>query len=317
MLNHVSLACRAHWPVAGRRVERRALHQRSAAEVVAGREARSGAADDRDPHVGVVVVGAQRVEQLDAQRRGDRVALLRPVERDAPDVLGRRVDEDRLVVERHGRSPPSDRVAGAGAGRPAARAPRAASVRDDHAGRAVGRGLASSQRARMRSRCRASAVCSRYSSGTAAIASCFLPGQPQLLDAAPLLGEAAPCHRLAVVVVRAAAHAADVHRRERPHRVERRLHVVGDVDTEQPVKTSNSSRAELAGASAKPVRARRRIRADAVGPRAPSAASRRTAPRHSSVFAGPAGRRARARSARRDAGSTSVPCPDRSHPGPV
>src|SRR3954462_1400421 len=50
-------------------------------------------------------------------------------------------------------------------------------------------------------------------------------GPPQLLDPRRLIREAAAGHRLTVVVVRRAAHSADVHRRQRLHGVDRALDV--------------------------------------------------------------------------------------------
>ena len=82
--------------VAGRGVERRLGHE-VAAEVVAGREAGAPAADDGDAHIGIEVVGLEGGEQLGAHRRRDGVALLRPVQGDAGDVLERVIDDDRLV----------------------------------------------------------------------------------------------------------------------------------------------------------------------------------------------------------------------------
>ena len=71
--------------LAARRVVRHLEAFVAAAEVVAGRERRARAADDRDRHVGVLVVRAQRVEDRAAQRVDQAVALLGPVHRDAPD----------------------------------------------------------------------------------------------------------------------------------------------------------------------------------------------------------------------------------------
>jgi hypothetical protein len=71
-------------------------------EVVAGREARPGAAHDRDPHRVVAVGAAQRLEQLAAERVRERVALLRPVQRDALDAGRGTVDEDQAGLLAHG-----------------------------------------------------------------------------------------------------------------------------------------------------------------------------------------------------------------------
>ena len=68
------------------------------AEVVAGREALPGAADDRHPHVGVGVGFPQGEDDLASQRGVERVALLRPVQRDAPHHGRRVVDEDHRVA---------------------------------------------------------------------------------------------------------------------------------------------------------------------------------------------------------------------------
>ena len=57
---------------------------RIAAEVVARGEALARAADDRHAHVGIGVGFAEREDDLAAQRRVERVALLGPVQRDAP-----------------------------------------------------------------------------------------------------------------------------------------------------------------------------------------------------------------------------------------
>ena len=69
----------------------------AAAEVVAGREARAGAADDRHVDVVVEVGGLERLDELTAERVVQGVALLGPVEREAAHVGGGVVDEDERV----------------------------------------------------------------------------------------------------------------------------------------------------------------------------------------------------------------------------
>ena len=92
----LELAFAGREPVGGR-----AGVGRVAAEVVAGGEALARAADDRHAHVGVGVGFAQREDDLAAQRRVERVALLRPVQRDAPHHRRGVVHQDHGVG--HGR----------------------------------------------------------------------------------------------------------------------------------------------------------------------------------------------------------------------
>ena len=66
------------------RVVRHLLALVPAAEVVARRERRTRAANDRHRDVGILVVRAQRLEDRAAQRVDEAVALLGPVHRDAP-----------------------------------------------------------------------------------------------------------------------------------------------------------------------------------------------------------------------------------------
>ena len=83
--------------LAARRVVRHLLAFVAAAEVVARRERRAGAADDRDRHRRVLVVGAQRVEDRPAQRMHEAVALLGPIHRDAAHTRRRLVYQDHVV----------------------------------------------------------------------------------------------------------------------------------------------------------------------------------------------------------------------------
>ena len=73
-------------------------------QVVAGREAGTGAPDDDHPHLGVGVAGPQLLEQLGPQRVGERVALGGPVEGQAADgrcrVIGQHEARPRLVRRR-------------------------------------------------------------------------------------------------------------------------------------------------------------------------------------------------------------------------
>ena len=66
-------------------------------EVVARREARPGAADDDDAHRSIGIGGAEGVEQLGAQPVRQRVALVRPVERQSADGRGRIVDQHQWL----------------------------------------------------------------------------------------------------------------------------------------------------------------------------------------------------------------------------
>src|SRR6185312_6733636 len=59
-----------------------------------------GPPDDRDPYVGVLVVGPERLEDRAAEGVVQRVALLGPVQRDAPHVLRRIVDQDHIGTHR-------------------------------------------------------------------------------------------------------------------------------------------------------------------------------------------------------------------------
>lgn len=63
------------------------------AELVAGAEAAPRAADDRHADLGVLIRLAQRVENPSTHGVVERVALVGPVQRDAADPLGGRVDE--------------------------------------------------------------------------------------------------------------------------------------------------------------------------------------------------------------------------------
>ena len=88
----------------------------------------------------------------------------------------------------------------------------------------------SSQRSRIALRGAESALCSRYSSGTAAIASCFLPASHSSWMRCGGLGEAAPGHRLAVEVVRASCPCRRRTCRSAAASLSSTaLHVVGDV----------------------------------------------------------------------------------------
>src|SRR4030095_14257825 len=92
--------------VAGREARPRAAHDRDpppAAAAGAGQAPRRPpAAHDRDPHRVVAVGAAQRLEQLAAERVRERVALLRPVQRDALDAGRGTVDEDQAGLLAHG-----------------------------------------------------------------------------------------------------------------------------------------------------------------------------------------------------------------------
>ena len=198
-------------PIAGRRVEGRVLHQRRAAEVVPGREARSGAPDDGDPHVGVDVVGPERVEQL----RPASVSRWRCASPGRFSVMRRRCSPgvsrgERLV----GHDPSLSSVDPVEVG-DQARGPRAGGA-DDQAG--------DPWRRCPRRPLPADALlvadegdCSRYSSGTAAIASSLRPASHSSWMRLGRFREAPPGHGVAVEVVRGAAHPADVHGGERAH----------------------------------------------------------------------------------------------------
>ena len=69
-------------------------------QVVAGRERRARAADDRDRHIRVLIVCAQRFEDRTPQRVDQAVALLGPVHRDSAHPRSRLVDQDHFAFSR-------------------------------------------------------------------------------------------------------------------------------------------------------------------------------------------------------------------------
>jgi hypothetical protein len=60
---------------------------RALGEVLAGAEAAPRAGDQQRPHRSIGAHARQRVAQLDVHRRGERVELVGPVERDGGDAL--------------------------------------------------------------------------------------------------------------------------------------------------------------------------------------------------------------------------------------
>ena len=144
-------------------------------------------------------------------------------------------------------------------------------------------------------------------------------GEEQLLDARGVVGEAALRHRLHVVVVRLAAHPADVGGAVGADAVEPTLDVVGDLHREavEHVEVGTRSRPSRRG-RAKPCAERAGdvgiVGAERREPHRQPALAQLGAQR--GVASGrPTPTRSGCRTAR--AGSTSAACPGRARPGPV
>jgi hypothetical protein len=66
-------------------------------QIIAGREARPCAADDRDRDIAVAIGRFERLENFGTQPVVQRIALLRAVQRDASHPRPRIVDENMLI----------------------------------------------------------------------------------------------------------------------------------------------------------------------------------------------------------------------------